>query len=101
MRAIEILRNGSMLCVAGTENASLLTVHVVLFIEEPRVGTLRVSGINELENERTSHTYWLEDEALAEDDKLTIRVTDSDYATPPTTETATDSEQYIAEQRVV
>jgi hypothetical protein len=99
MRAIEILRNGSMLCVAGTASASLLSVHVNLFIEEPHFGTLRVSGMNELENERSSHTYWLEDESLGENDRLTIRFTESDHVTPPGTETATDSEQYIAEQK--
>ena len=34
MRTIEILRNGSVLCIAGTANASLLTVHLNLFVEE-------------------------------------------------------------------
>jgi len=82
MRALEILRNGSVLCVAGTENASLLSVHLNLFIEVPGQGTLRVSGMNELEGERSSHTYWLEEEVVAPGESLSIRFTNLESPCP-------------------
>ena len=80
MRALEVLRDGSVLCIAGTEEASLLSLHVNLFIEEPNQGTLGVSGMNELEGQRSSHTYWLEEEILAPGESLNIRFTDSESA---------------------
>ena len=99
MRTLEVLRNGSVLCIAGTEEASLLSLHLNLFIEEPNQGTLGVSGMNELEGQRSSHTYWLEEEILAPGDALNVRFTDSESAESPTSEVATDSEKYIADQK--
>ena len=97
MRSLEVIRNSSVLCVAGTANASLLSIQVSLFIEQPNEATLRVSGMNELENNRSSHTYWFEEEVLSPGESLSIRFSELGTATPPAIETATDSAEYIAE----
>jgi hypothetical protein len=98
MRGIEVHCNGLLLCAAGTVNASLLIVHVNLFVEEPSQGTLRVAGMNDLDGERKSHTYLLEKKPLRGGDRLTFRFADLQSPTPPALETATDSPEYIAEQ---
>src|SRR5262249_6268222 len=98
MRAIEVFLNGSVLCMAGTDQASLLTIHLDLNVEDPGQGTLRVTGMNDLEEQRSSHTTWLEETIVREGDILRFRFVDSAWATTPTAERATDSEEYIAEQ---
>lgn len=100
MRALDIHRNGLVLCVAGTDNASLLNVHLNLSVEEAKRGALRIAGMNDLEGDRSSHTYWFEDEIMAPGEKLLIRFVESDSVTPPASEIATDSVEYIAEQEL-
>ena len=91
MRAIEVFLNGSALCVAGAERASLLTIHFDISVQDPGQGTLRVSGMNDLEEQRSSHTAWLDEEIVREGDMLSFRFVDSARASTPATELATDS----------
>jgi hypothetical protein len=84
--------------MAGTERASLLTIHFDISVEDPGQGTLRVTGMNDLEEQRSSHTAWIDEKIVREGDMLRIRFVESAWATTPAKEFATDSEEYIAEQ---
>jgi hypothetical protein len=55
--------------------------------------------MNDLEGDRSSHTSWLEEEIITPGERLLIRFTESESVTPPAAEVATDSAEYMAEQK--
>jgi hypothetical protein len=99
MRVFEIFRNGVVLCIAGASNADLLDVQISGSVEGPEPARLSVSGVNGLPDDRSSHVCWLDQVALAAGDEVTIAFVDSDSVTTPAKDVASDSKEYLAEQR--
>lgn len=99
MHAIEIERNGVPVCVVGAPNAITFSVDVDLQIEGPAAGMLHAMGMNDLGNDRQSHTSWIEELVLAVSDTISFRFGEHNEATPPAREVATDSDENLADQR--
>lgn len=99
MHTIEIERNGVPVCVVGAPNAIMLSVNVDLQVEGPAAGMLQSMGMNDLGNDRQSHTCWIEELVLAAGDTISLRFDERNEATPPAREVATDSEENLADQR--
>jgi hypothetical protein len=98
MHTVEILRNDEVLCKAGAANAAMLSAHISVSVQDHELGTLSVSGMNDLGGERQSHTYWLDELALVGGDALTLRFAEENAADPPVREIATDSEEHLKSQ---
>ena len=97
MHALEIRRNGVTVAVVGASNALMFSADIAASIQD-ETATLDIRGMNELGNERQSHTVWLELEPLAEGDKIELSFVEVAAATPPKEEVATDSPEYQAGQ---
>ncbi len=98
MHALEILRNGNALVVAGTADALMLRVDVSVAIEGDGLGSLDVGGMKALDGERRSHLSWLELLPLVAEDEIDIRLVETASSSAPMSEQANDSEEFIAGQ---
>lgn len=99
MRAIEVQHNGTAICTVGSPNALMFSAGISMSVEGSSAATLGLSGMNDLGNDRTSHTGWIDELALSHGDLLAFRFVDTLAATPPARETASDSEEHLAEQQ--
>jgi len=97
MRALQVIRNGELLAVAGTPKAIMLAADITTSIDEPGA-VLDVRGMDDLGDDRQSHTNWIEFAPLGRGDRLEVCFLEADSSTSPIQETATDTEQYKAEQ---
>ena len=97
MKALEIKRNGTLLAVVGTPNALMFTINIFVSVEE-HGGKLDIRGMNDLGNDRTSHTTWLELDSMNYGEILEIRFVETEISTVPVCEIATDAEEFIANQ---
>lgn len=97
MRAIEIQRNGSVICRAGFPGASLLGLRLDGDGETPGAG-LSVFGMAELEGGHHLHLEWFNHLRIADGDEVTIALVEAAEVTAPSMESATNSPEYIAEQ---
>jgi hypothetical protein len=97
MHVLEIKRNAELLAVIGSPNALMFSAGIAASIEDREV-TLDARGMNDLGNNRESHTTWLELAPLNAGDSIAFRFTESEHATEPLSEVATDSPEHLAEQ---
>ena len=98
MHALEVQRNGVIVCTIGAENALTFSANATIFVEGPSAATLYFHGVNDLGGDRHSHPRWPEIENLADADVLTFCFIESSFVTPPKQEVAADSAEHIAEQ---
>jgi len=97
MRALEVKRNGATVAIIGAPNALMFSADIAASIQE-EAATLDVRGMNELDNERQSHTTWLELDRLDDGDRVELSFIEVESATPPREEVATDSPEHQAGQ---
>ena len=99
MKCIEIEVNGVLRWRAGIENASMLTpmVHGSMAGDAP--AGVRVAGMCDLPGDRAAHVHWAHDDPLRAGDTVVFRFADADDPSPPAEVTATDSPEYLEEQR--
>ena len=81
----------------GAPNALMFDARISASIEDTEV-TLEVHGMNDFGSNRQSHTTWLELAPLERGDVIGFRFTESEQATRPTLEVASDSEEHLIEQ---
>ena len=98
MRAVEIQRNGSVICTAGFPGAISLSLSLGGDCESGGAG-LSVHGMAELEGRHHLHLWWFNHLWIADGDELTFALVEAANLTPPSTENATNSPEYIAEQQ--
>jgi hypothetical protein len=91
--------NGRLLCSAGAGDAAMVTadLHGSLFGEE--AASLRVAGMQDLPDNRSAHVYWIEELSLKLGDVLEFIPAEQGMATQPIVVKATDSAEYLEEQR--
>ncbi len=99
MHAVEVQYNGDTICTVGAANALMVSADVSMFVEGPEAATLHVSGMNDLGDDRTSHTGWIDELDMSNGDRLVFRFVDVPVASPPKREVASDSEEYLTEQQ--
>jgi hypothetical protein len=101
MICFEVHSDDVLVCRAGSADASLLSVILSGYISGEIPASFHVSGLQELPDERRAHIYWVEEHPypLALRSSISISVVDSDNPTPPIEIKATDSVEYLEEQR--
>lgn len=97
MRAIEIRRNGTVVCVAAYPQANLLAVDLSANVEGT-TAALSVHGMAALENGTNLHLWWCNDQQIADGDELLFQLIETETTTPPSEIEASDSEEFIAKQ---
>lgn len=97
MRALQISYDGKLMATAGTPHATLLGFSLAWSVEE-KWPWVHLSGMNEYEDARTSHTAWLMPLALQPGKTLELQLVDTDAATPPEEERYTDSDEARADR---
>lgn len=98
MICLEISRNSTLLCRAGIENASMLSLHLSAFVGADYLAHLFIGGMCDLDGERTAHVNWGDIENMSAGGKVTVALINSDYPTKPIEVKATDSPEYLEEQ---
>jgi hypothetical protein len=96
-RALKISKAGGETWIAGARNAIMVSVDISVSIEGDCPGMIHVSGMNDLDGDRQSHTSWLECVAVESTAEFTIQFLETDTFTPPAKEVATDSEEHLKE----
>lgn len=100
MHAVEVQYNGDTMCTVGAANALMVSADVGMFIEGPEAATLHVSGMNDLGDDRTSHTDWIDELDMSNGDRLVFRFVDVPAVSPPKREMASDSDEHLTEQQL-
>lgn len=98
MRAVEIRRNGSVICTAGFPGATMLSLHLDGDCETAGAG-LTVNGMAELEGGHHLHLWWLNHLTIADGDEVTFVLVEAENVTTPAEQTASNSPEHIAEQQ--
>jgi hypothetical protein len=98
MHAVEVQYNGATICTVGAANAVMFSADISMFVEGPEAAMLNVRGMNDLGNDRTSHTGWIDELDISNGDRLVFRFVDVLAASPPEREVASDSEEHLTEQ---
>jgi hypothetical protein len=98
MRAIEIQRNGSVICTAGFPGAILLSLQLDGNCETAGAG-LSVHGMAKLGDGHNLHLWWFNHLRIADGDEVTFALVEAANLTTPSEEQATNSPEYIAEQQ--
>ena len=99
MICIAVQRNDLPACVAGIADASLLTAIVAGGSAGDDAASFHVAGMCDLTAERTAHVYWIHETPLVSGDRLRFTLVQSDQPTTPIEVKATDSPEYLEEQR--
>jgi hypothetical protein len=99
MLCLEISLNERLMCCAGIENATMLSPTLSSFVGAEDPAGLHVSGMCDLPGERIAHVYWGGPKSLHSGDTVRIALVDSTCPTPPSEIKATDSPEYIEQQR--
>ncbi len=100
MHAVEVQYNGTTVCTAGAANALMVSADVSMFIEGPEAAILRVAGMNDLGDDRTSHTEWIDELSMSDGDRLVFRFVDVLAVSPPKQEVANDSDEHLTGQQL-
>lgn len=98
MQALEVLRNGHPLVVAGTEDAVLLSFSVHVSIDGEHPATLDMRGMRDLGNDRQAHLEWIQEFPLDVGDEIAVTLLEVEVVTPPVQDIASDSDGHIAAQ---
>lgn len=96
-RALKVSKDGGETWTAGARNAFMVSVTISVSVEGDYPGMIHVAGMNDLGDDRQSHTSWLECVDVASGSDFTVQFIESDAVTPPTKEVATDSEEHLKE----
>ncbi|TWD77282.1 hypothetical protein FB547_110244 [Variovorax beijingensis] len=96
MQALEVLRNGQPLVVAGTEDAVLLSFSVHMSIDGEHPATLDMRGMRDLGNGRQAHLEWIQELPLGVGDEICVTLLEVEEVTPPAEDIASDSDEHIA-----
>ena len=99
MNSIKVCKNGINIFVIGANNAQMLVADLSIRVSGPELGSLYLAGMNDLGNNRRSHTTWVVSEPLISGDEISLQYVDSVFVTPPIKEVASDSKQHQAEQK--
>ncbi|WP_295752423.1 hypothetical protein [Undibacterium sp.] len=97
MRAIEIQRNETVICVVGVPQALLLSVDLSGDVEASVAG-LSVHGMAEVEGDANLHLWWFNHLEILDGDELKFRFLETDEVSPCPEITASDSPEFIADQ---
>lgn len=97
MRAIEIQRNGYVICKAGAPCATLLTVGLTANIEDTTVG-LSVSGMADSESVGDLHLWWMDHFEINDGDELEFALVETEDVTSPNKAEASDSPEFLDRQ---
>ncbi|SDE97361.1 hypothetical protein SAMN05444679_1485 [Variovorax sp. CF079] len=98
MQALEVLRNGQTVVMAGASDALMISLHLTILVDGEYPATLHIGGMRDLGNDRQSHVQWIEDLALADGDELRIRLLSVPEASTPVEDVPADSEEHLAAQ---
>jgi len=99
MICLEISLNERLMWRMGVENATMLSPTISSFVGAEDPAGLHVSGMCDLPSERSAHVYWGEPISLHSGDTVHIVLVESTCPTPPSEVKATDSPEYLEEQR--
>lgn len=75
----------------------MFSADISVSIEEPEA-TLDVRGMNDLGDDRHSHTTWVELSPLAAGERIAFEFVETQLASPPSEELPTDSAEYTVRQ---
>jgi len=98
MQALEVLRNGQPLVVAGTEDAVLLSFSMHVSIDGEHPATLDMRGMRDLGNDRQAHLEWIQEFPLDVGDEISVTLLEVEEVTPPAEDIASDSDEHVAAQ---
>lgn len=98
MQALEVLRNGQPLVVAGAEDAVLLSFSVHVSIDGEHPATLDMRGMRDLGNDRQAHLEWFQELPLDVGDEIRVTLLEVEEVTRPAEDIASDSDEHIAAQ---
>lgn len=96
MQALEVLRNGQPLAVAGTEDAVLLSFSMHVSIDGEHPATLDIRGMRDLGNDRQAHLEWIQELPLDVGDEISVTLREVEEVTPPAEDIASDSDEHLA-----
>jgi len=99
MICLEISLNQKLMWCAGVENANMLSPTLSSFVGDEYPACIDVSGMCDLPDERSAHVYWGEPTFLHAGDVVRIAMVESASPTLPSEVKATDSAEYVEEQR--
>jgi hypothetical protein len=99
MVGLQITRNGSIVCRAGIENATILSIHLHAWIGGDAPAQLDVTGMCELPQGRSAHVYWDTCVGLHNLDDVVVAFTQFDSPSLPLMLKPIDSPEYLEEQR--
>jgi hypothetical protein len=97
MRAIQITRNATVICVAGCAEAALLSVRLSGDCETPGAD-LYVAGMAELPDGHHRHLRWFDENRIGDGDELAFTLVETAQPTAPLEDRASNSPEYIADQ---
>lgn len=98
MHALRIKLNDATLAVVGVSNGVMFSARINAAIMDEDAATIDVRGMITLGDDRNAHVTWAELLPLNKGDVLKFHFIDSQGVTPPITEVATDSKEYITAQ---
>ena len=99
MQCLELKVNDEPPHIAGVAKAIMLSAHLAGFVGASVPAALRLDGMCSLAEDRDAHVYWFHELPLKSGDRVTFRLVDSDEPSPYAELQATDSPEYLEEQR--
>src|ERR1700743_2043799 len=98
MICLDISVNGSPFCRAGIEQSIFLSPALRIFVGSEDCASLSITGMCEISADRSAHVYWPE-RNLSPGDVVRFTMINAADPTSPSEIKATDSSQYLEEQR--
>ena len=98
MICLDISVNGSPFCRAGIERSIFLSPVLRIFVGSDDCASLSITGMRELPKDSSAHVYWPE-RNLSPGDVVRFMMIDAADPISPSEIKATDSAQYLEEQR--
>ena len=98
MICLDISINGSLFCRAGIEHSVCLSPVLNTFVGSEDCASLSITGMCELSAARSAHVYWPK-RNLSPGDVVRFAMVDAADPTNPSGIKATDSPEYLKEQR--
>src|SRR5687767_1734522 len=99
MKCLEISVNGILRWRAGIKNASMLGPRLSACVDGEHPARLMVTGMCDLPGDRVAHVYWCNELELDVGDTVSLKLVEGEDPTAPQEILATDSPEYIEEQR--
>jgi len=99
MICLAVHRSDSLVCMAGIAEGSMLTSIIAGGVGDEHPASFYVAGMQDLPVERSAHVFWVHERPLSAGDRLRFTLIESDDASAPIEIKATDSQEYLEEQR--